>query len=200
MKIKPILYSTEMVQALLENRKSQTRRTKGLNYINTNPDNWEIEYLDSIWARAKDFEIKELKKPYDVGDILWVRESFTPVGYKEKPMYYLYKANRDHKSMKWKPSIHMPKKAARLFLKVTNIRVERLQDITEADAIAEGIYMNYPIVYRDYLQKDHSRTGFDNPIESFFSLWGFINGEASLKSNAWVWVIEFERVEKPENF
>ena len=82
----------------------------------------------------------------------------------------------------------MPKEACRLFLKVTNVRVERLQDITEMDAIFEGC-MQY--------EKD---TDWMTALYGFELLWKKINGESSWKSNPWVWVIEFERIEKPENF
>lgn len=215
-KTKPILYATEMVQALLEGRKTQTRRTKGLNYINTNPDNWTIEYLESIWAHGKDFEIKELKKPYDVGDILWVRETvFDYKNFKEYPIFsnikenYIYKADGNFIGChKWKPSIHMPKEAARIFLKVTNIRVERLFEISAKDAIAEGVeckIVENMKEYRAYLVKDSEhvfgKNSYpDTPQCSFLELWEKINGKKSVNSNPWVWVIEFERVEKPENF
>ena len=199
-----------MVQALLQDRKSQTRRTKGLNYINENPDNWTIEYLDSIWAHGKDFEIKELKPIYEIGDILWVRETFS-LGTLENGIHsgFRYKADNPEFNVIWKPSLFMPKEAARLFLKVTNVRVERLQDITEVDAIAEGITPLKMSASQLIIEKqkffDYSKPKqlFSDglpPFWSFNSLWCSINGSESWESNPWVWVIEFEKVEKPENF
>lgn len=192
MNTKPILFSTEMVQAIIAGRKTQTRRTKGLKVVNDNPDSHTFNFLSIDKSKAS-FKIIEgmsqaVDVPYKTGDILWVRESFSPVGYQEKPMYYLYKANPVHQSMKWKPSIHMPKKACRLFLKITNVRVERLQDITEMEAIFEGC-MQY-----------EKATDWMTALYGFELLWKKINGESSWKSNPWVWVIDFERIEKPENF
>ena len=192
MNTKPILFSTEMVQAILEGRKTQTRRTKGLKVVNDNPDShlFNSFSIDNDNATFKRLEgmWQGVDVPFKTGDVLWVRESFAKVEFKDQPTLYLYKANPEHQSMKWKPSIHMPKEACRLFLKVTNVRVERLQDITEMDAIFEGC-MQY--------EKD---TDWMTALYGFELLWKKINGESSWKSNPWVWVIDFERIEKPENF
>ena len=102
----------------------------------------------------------------------------------------------------------MPKKAARLFLKIINIRVERLFEISEKDAIAEGVeckIVENMKEYRAYLVKESEhvfgKNSYpDTPECSFLELWEKINGNESVNSNPWVWVIEFERVEKPENF
>jgi hypothetical protein len=99
-----------------------------------------------------------------------------------------YKYLEDKKvKVKWKPSIFMPKQACRLFLQVKNIRVERLQDISRGDAMAEGC--PFP-----NMQKG------PNPVGWFHDLWHKINGPTSWVKNPWVWVIEFEKIEKPENF
>ena len=138
MKFIPILFSTEMVQAILEGRKRMTRRVlkvKGCKpFI---PDNsWDIATI-SKWN--KDYH------PYGkVGDILWVRESFHLSEFPIADGKYSYKASMDNPNAIynkgiWKPSIHMPKEACRLFLQIKDIRVERLQDISEEDAKAEGI-------------------------------------------------------------
>lgn len=191
MNTKPILFSTEMVQAILAGRKTQTRRTKGLKVVNDNPDSY---LFNSFSIDNKNATFKRLEGmwqgvdvPYQSGDILWIRESFTfnPIGKTD----YLYKADSlVPKFIKWKPSIHMPKEACRLFLKVTNVRAERLQDITEMEAVFEGC-MQY--------EKD---TDWMTALYGFELLWKKINGESSWKSNPWVWVIDFERIEKPENF
>src|SRR5690606_35942793 len=148
-----------------------------------------------------------------VGDILWVRETWKKSPQKCTWQEYSYKANYPNVLSElgnWKPSIFMPKEACRLFLEVTNVRVERLQDISENAAIAEGvIYDDSFKSYSCYLcnKKGHKAANeicedgfFDNAFESFRSLWHSINGEESWKQNPWVWVYEFKRVEKPENF
>lgn len=202
MKFIPILFSTEMVQAILAGRKTQTRRVLKLS-----------RYLSSITEKQPEvMTVKDLKL-YDgngelmgnlimkygkPGDVLWVRESFliNPIG--QTP--FLYKAGSNiSKFLKWKPSIHMPKEAARLFLLIKQIRVERLRDIFHSDARAEGIDFVEGVrenFYYNYLTMDYGC----NELFSFMTLWQKINGEKSWEENPWVWVIEFERIEKPENF
>lgn len=131
------------------------------------------------------------------GDILWVREShrFTGGGFVSKPDYsvltprdFIFKADEDWNGP-WRPSIHMPKEAARIWLEVTEVRVERLQDISNEDAIAEGVNHG-----------DQSPKSIGGAIATmvldarseFFSLWTKINGEDSLDSNPWVWCITFK--------
>lgn len=150
--------------------------------------------------------------PYgEVGDRLWVRETFCPV-YPQDPSYnggepieYDYAATYQHGDRLgdslgvkkvWKPSIHMPRVASRILLEVTGVRVERLQDISEADAIAEGIENNPRL---DPAGRCHWRvygkpsTGTNVPEASYQSLWEDINDPGSWDTNPWVWVIEFKR-------
>ena len=219
MKTKPILFSTEMVQAILEGRKTQTRRTKGLEKVNEKPEShtfntFSVDFNQATFKR-KEGRWQGVDLPYKLGDILWVRETFfctkyyehTPL-FKDKGMY-VYKADDNFIGChKWGPSIHMPKKAARIFLKITNIRVQRLFEITANDAITEGIECK--IVenikeYRAYLVKDSEhvfgKNSYpDTPECSFLELWESIYGNENVNTNPWVWVIEFERVEKPVNF
>lgn len=220
MKYTPILYSTPMVEAQLDDTKSMTRRTTGLDGINENPDDWRhlpdynqeniprpaVKYdtgLYFIWERVNNnMDNWVVKCPYgNVGDVLWVRETFEKIE-KDK---FRYKAN-DISSIaigKWKPNIHMPKIACRLFLEITNIRVERLQGISEVDAKKEGVIRlnlyeksNFDM-YKDY----HDDTLYmPTASGSFMSLWESINGEKSWDANPWVWVIEFKRVDKPLNW
>jgi hypothetical protein len=156
---------------------------------------------------------------YKVGDILWVRETFREyfhvdrldekiIEYKadNPPMirifddngFQVYKKDGREKLINWKPSIFMPKEAARIFLRIMDIRVERLQDISEEDAIAEGIEIvneKVPVkAYKDYLGQYNY---YSNPINSFKSLWESINGEKSWEQNPYVWVIHFEKITKP---
>lgn len=214
-KLKPILFSTEMVQAILEGRKTMTRRTKGLEETSllateiVRSDQWKKQ---GDWVARFKFKGKEryeitniIKYPYGkVGDIFWVRETYSP-GHIENGSNtgWQYKADNKGQNIIWKPSIFMPKEAARIFLKVTNIRVERLHDITEEDAIAEGIKHLYNGWCLGRFVKDDPNRNFveffNSPIAAFESLWNTIKGEASWKENPYVWVIEFERVAKPEN-
>ena len=217
---KPILFSTEMVQAILEGRKTQTRRIikpqpkEGI--ITTAFDFKKGFYASKIKIEENPdrFEITKLFKPkYQTGDILWVRESFFNCSsFKEYPLFseikgnFCYKTNDFIGCHKWKPSIHMPKEAARIFLEVTNVRVERLQDISEEDAIAEGIdkkgdlYFNY--FESKLLGKGLPKEYFykEIPKVSFMSLWSKINGIDSWKANPWVWVYEFKQVHHPKGF
>lgn len=181
MNIKPILFNTDMVKAILEGRKTQTRRVcKGQGKCNP----VQIGY----------------HPPFKPGDFLYVREAwcdpnpenpFAPLAYKaDFPMHW--DANlTEHgepvtitaEEMKWRPSIHMPKEAARIFLKVKDIRVERLRDMNDSDLAKEG--------FGDWIR--------------FISLWNSTIkstdcGEHDWNANPWVWVIEFERCEKPEGW
>ena len=217
MKTKPILFSTPMVQALLAGRKTITRRVKGLAKVNENPANWYFQSLVLHASGRYTFAPLDVptnlidesciffaKLPYAVGDILWVRE--TTVQSELFRTIYAYKANYTEEQLKtkpacvkWKPSIFMPKEAARIFLKVTDIKVERLQYISEEDAIAEGIEClgeNKTFKWKDYI----AYGGWCNPIISFSTLWISINGIESWDSNPWVIAYTFERIEKPEGF
>jgi len=184
--MKPILFNSEMVRAILDGRKTQTRRI-----VKPQPE----EILQGDWS--------ELCPYGKVGDRLWVRETFkymnlehTKVGYKAS----IDETCNDGAFIRlgnWRPSIHMPKWAARIFLEITNIRVERVQDITSHDCIAEGLPV--PMVcdateYRDQthlnLNKSHERIK-----EYFQKLWDSINKKRGYgwEDNPWVWVIEFVR-------
>lgn len=156
---------------------------------------------------------QEVKCPYGVvrdikekSDILWVRESFVPDYFDNHAPGY--KADWTKTSAeyvtepKWKPSIHMPKSVCRIFLRVTDVRIERLHDISDQDAVDEGIKsifraLHHEIRYADYLDPEST---WGSPRLSFLSLWAKINGQQSWDDNPWVWVVSFERCEKPEDF
>jgi len=215
MPTKPILFSTPMVQALLAGRKTMTRRTKGLESFNDNPDEWDFSAIGTHPDSDEDsekiyayFHIKDSetwvynKLPYAVGDILWVRETFTilePEHCEGMSKRFFYKADQveeewrldciaDGYSYKWKPSLFMPREAARIFLKVTDIKIERVQSISEEDAIAEGFEQHRPDI--DWLSARFE----------FKAIWRTINGLDSWDINPWVIAYKFERVEKPEGF
>lgn len=209
-----ILFSTLMVQAIMEGRKTKTRRLNGLEVVNFNPDEFKPIGLKSLicrfWDGSKETDpnplkvfyqfqnsygtLIDVKCPYGYdGDVLWVREGFKIVA----PNMIFYKADQSNSTLRgWKPSIHMPKAACRIFLKVKSVRVERLQDISEVDAIAEGaqhyIERNYPSLIID---------NYPTAKEDFRKLWIDINGPESWEANPWVWVIEYEVLPgKPEGF
>lgn len=210
---KPILFNTEMVQAILAGRKTQTRRIQGLSKYNRSPNLYGIGNV-RINGYFNFYRIEDEKgywetPKFETGDILWVRETFieskTPDIPNNRGWSFSYKADGGYGIIKWKPSLFMPKEAARIFLKLTNVRCERLQDISDNDAIGEGIdffnhgYGGSPvgIWYKNY------KFGTNNcsPNYSFQTLWDSINAKKQpWESNPWVWVYDFERIEKPENF
>lgn len=226
MRIKPILFSTPMVQATLQGRKTQTRRIikpqpeawvtaapgqRGVPYKKTN----KIPHKNSsVWMEEDGTKYEPLEAKYKNGDILWVRETFEYVPIQnasvktiEDDVQYVvrFKADNIESFSKWKPSIFMPKKACRLFLEVTNVRVELLHDISNNDAKSEGIEAHYLLKKQGYMHytKPDKFIPFgdaDAARTSFFSLWMSINGDESLDKNPWVWAYDFKRVEKPANF
>jgi hypothetical protein len=196
--MKPIIFSTPMVQAILEGRKTQTRRI-----VKPQPPQF-VDYFEKRGDGFKAYMVPgepcdyPLVKPkYQPGDILWVRETFCEVPYEHNHVpikggyitipKYAYKADseRDYTGI-WKPSIHMPREAARIFLQVTNVRVERLQDITEEDAIAEG--MSKTLV---------DGVTFISAKGKFHALWDTLYAKRGhpWENNPWVWVYEFMRIE-----
>lgn len=222
MKFHPILFSTPLVQAIQEGRKTMTRRLRGLEKINNYPGQWAYLFWkptkEHLFYNQKNAGNKlSIKCPYGkVGDVLWVRETYhVNDGSGKFPdiekKWYNYKA--DHLGLnpgpmwppfdKWKPSIFMPKAACRIFLEITNVRVERLQDISERDAIKEGVkkYYDTEFFYCDYNTIDENHCDWKgNAYASFASLWESINGKESWEANPFVWVISFEKIDKPENF
>ena len=184
MKERPIIFSTPMVKAILEGRKTQTRRVIKANDIHLVSDDVSFKEVNEDfvftfkWKYAPKFDV-DLSPIAKQGDILWVRETFS-IYLNE----YLFKStNTIFKGVKWKPSIHMPKAVAQVWLKITDIRVERLQDISEEDAKEEGVEKHEC----EYINR--KETSYRN---GFFSLWVDINGSESLNKNPWVWVIEFK--------
>ena len=194
---KPMLFSTPMVQAILRDEKTQTRRIIKLHEDEKLEfDNYE--YRKCFIIVGKNY-IKRLKCQYKIGDILWVRETFQIL----PPNMVFYKADTENKATgNWKPSIFMPRSACRIFLKIKSIRIERLNDISESDAIAEGITellqsraqlaVNGKLFF-DYSKKKELFNEGLTAKESYKTLWQKINGEKSWKENPFVWVYEFER-------
>lgn len=127
--------------------------------------------------------------PYGkVGDVLWVRETWA-----KWENGYIYKVDQEkYKKVKWKPSIHMPRAACRIELKITDIRAERLQDINEADAVREGVKREQSFPFNQWLNYESGIYQLPTAVESFKSLWGEINGKDSWEANPFVWAISFE--------
>lgn len=189
MKERPILFSTEMVQAILERRKTMTRRvikTKAFDvqsYEHSSYEMYSDPRLDTQYYFKNEGERGEigLKCQYgELGDILWVRETWSKIN-----GHYEYKAKYNTAvSFNWKPSIHMPRSAARILLQITNVRVERLKSIPDTDIKHEGVEIHIPV----------PGDGEPNPRLQFKRLWESINSLGSWDANPWVWVIEFERI------
>lgn len=206
MSIKPILFNTEMVRAILDGRKGATRRiVKGFipddavwGYTAFTPKG----YISCRGTFADGYGEKIFKLPCETGDILYVRETWkkAPNGY-----YYYEDWQKDDIAdvTKWHPSIRMPKEAARIWLKVTDVRVERLQKITEDGCIAEGIYpSNCRGCNATFGCDTCPHEGYDE-VDEFADLWNSTIKKSDLDrcswdANPWVWVIEFERCKKPE--
>lgn len=204
MSIKPILFNTEMVRAILDGRKTCTRRlVSSRQFLGMLPDKCKNAAPDEFLKGKRmmfkpycDMTDAELimtayKAPYEPGDILYVRETWkkAPNGY-----YYYEDWQKDDIAdvTKWKPSIHMPKEAARIWLKVTDVRVERLQEITSEQICREGVEVEYPHVLNGEEKRYAFSTLWNNTIKkSDIDRYGW-------DANPWVWVIEFERCEKPE--
>ena len=253
MAIKPILFNSDMVRAILDGRKTVTRRV-----VKPQPTKNNKPFIsDTLGFKTLWYGDDYYKFPYQMGDILYVRETWAKlsdwidvdpdVGVFDG---YIYKADWDNNAKKterpkWTPSIHMPKEAARIFLRVTNVSVAKLQDITQDEAIKEGVTR----LYDDFTAEEYDRfictTGKD--VHKKQSDWGFTNylwhGNCGLKkisprkidnwiyqyssydsardsfsslwestvsckdedkygwyANPFVWIISFERTEKPENF
>lgn len=231
--MKPILFNTQMVQAILQGRKTCTRRI--VKPKSKNACGFTITYdCNNKFKDVYDHDANEgmfdsPQSRYHVGDILYVRETWqltNPVGdyaLGNRTAEYKYKAGygigirtsitNDKALGKWKPSIHMPKEAARIFLKVTDVRVEKLQDITDEGAKKEGADYKqkyyYPFASKRKYRK-HKECLYPEPFEgdyrtTFAQIWDDTLDIHSLeswkymfKSNPWVWVIEFERISREE--
>jgi len=231
MKERPILFSGAMVRALLDGSKTQTRRIAPIEKLQITPYgdgfvSWSVRFSKAIKGvlashsggnlteeQARRIIASQFCPHGAPGDRLYVRETWAqPMSLDPGPTVY----RADYPacvptgfvnippvdSITWKPSIHMPRTLSRITLEVTGVRVERLQDIDENGAIAEGVerVTHKPIwptfeekhYWRGYM--NHERANRDTAIDSFNSLWRSINGPESWDANPWVWVVEFKRV------
>lgn len=219
MAIKPILFNTEMVRAILDGRKRCTRRIcKDANeYVVPDMDFYNAEkrtYAVHNFAdqeHTEQLSIAERTCPICPGDILYVRETW----YKS-PSRYMYRANYSNTeqfytdgkevNIKWHPSIHMPKEAARIWLKVTDVRVEQLKEITEDGALregAQGVICDH-VALGEHGCTDCMNTGWLEPPQvEFMQIWNSTIKKSDIDRYGWdanpyVFVIEFIRIDKPE--
>jgi hypothetical protein len=184
---KPILFSTPMVQAILRDQKTQARLI-----INAQPTAElfsaiiggydKIPKMARFWTKLEPNNplIEDIKLKYNIGDILWVRETWMKIDNR-----FVFKAlltEEEAKKYHWKPSIFMPKEACRIFLKLKSIKVERLNEISGEDAMKEGV-------------KVETMWPFGDAYRAYAILWDKINGKGSWDKNPFVWVYEFERCE-----
>ena len=211
-KYKPIPFTAPMVRAILEGRKTQTRRIVKPGTWNPTSEEYSGEVklivapgVVGLQAYFKHIELDTwhgVKCPYgQPGDRLWVKETYC---YHDDLARCLYKADGIN-SLKWNPSIHMPRWASRITLEITGVRVERLQDISEDEVFAEGIEkLSDPcdVKTERAMKKCLGKNEWDDfgpywtdPIFAYRCLWNSIHGPGSWDKNPWVWVIEFKRVD-----
>jgi hypothetical protein len=200
-KERPILFSAPMIRALLAGTKTQTRRiVKPVG----NDDGFVLQdYGDGWWPYRSDDGESPFKEedeiphacPYGApGDRLWVRETWKPSHEAEGRAFYRASWGNYENGDRWRPSIHMPRAASRITLEIVVVRVERLQDISEADAIAEGVIEHQTLDGRRACNIDGGPMMACGPIPAYRALWEQINGAGSWDENPWVWVVEFRRV------
>lgn len=208
MSIKPILFNTEMVRAILDGRKSCTRQickdaneyaVPDMDFYNADKRTYAVHNFANR-EHSEQLSTAERTCPICPGDILYVRETWGyPIALNSNEQY-VFRADEvaesgfKNDSHIWHPSINMPKEAARIWLKVTNVRVERLQEISAESALAEGA--------DKYI---HTNGGLDEnmTITSFIGIWNSTIKKSDIDRYGWdanpyVWIIEFERCEKPE--
>lgn len=210
---KPILFSTPMVRAILDGRKTQTRRVIDPQPVDCDQcllaadNSYDYKFFSSPWRNIRVAKTAWIAPKYQPGDLLWVRETWCyeynndasmtgNIIYKADGGYVVHVDGDDRSP--WKSPMFMPKKAARIWLRVTDVRAERLQEISEADAKAEGLCAwiggaketRYGIQIGDVWESD--------PRKTYARLWDSLNAKRwySWESNPWVWVYTFERTEK----
>lgn len=220
MKERPILFSAPMVRAILEGRKTQTRRvlkhqpircTEMPVLLFPQTKDEAIEQTGYIWPNAKD-QIALLCPYGKPGDQLWVRETWRtdksmdniaprsfsawPVRYEADGAYLRHGAFYGATDGKTRVSIHMPRWASRISLEITGVRVERLQDISEADCWSEGIESCDGLLDDMQIIALAKQMGLcvEDAKPTYAALWESINGAGSWEANPWVWVVEFKRV------
>ncbi len=203
---RPIIFSAPMVRAILAGTKTQTRRAIKAqpNAVHDGEPYWFIGGY-RVWGYRPATAVplraggNPMPCPYGQrGDRLWVRETHMDLG-----ACYIYRAEADAEreralvapGQRWRPAIHMPRSASRITLELTAVRVERLQDISAADAVAEWVHLQPRLV--GYSKEAGCRWAPEDPCYAYCNLWEQINGPGSWGANPWVWVLAFGRLEAP---
>lgn len=217
MKERPILFSAPMVRALLDRTKTQTRRvcksaeTHTLSSVVEVPDPKERGQVYNGSHFGDEEGDVVFASPYGgVGDRLWVREAHAPradclISWQRsmaeaynrmQPTDLCYRADEKATDWveKWRPSIHMPRWASRILLEITDVRVQRLQDISEGDAEAEGCVETHPGDWLNFAVPGDKDASSALASAAFRLLWERINGPGSWSANPWVWAVSFRRI------
>lgn len=201
-RIIPMLFNTEMTLAILDGRKRYTRRicrdandltVPDMSFFDAEKRTYAVHNYADAEHKYK-LSLAERTCPICPGDIIYVRETWS-----EWTDGYLYRAWNEpfpqpgeSALMKWHPSIHMPKEAARIWLKVTDVKVERLQDMHASDVTGEGLHFNRPHTVNEMLA-EFSKLWDSTIKKPDISCYGW-------NANPWVWIIGFKRCDKPENW
>lgn len=211
MKERPILFSAPMVRALLDGSKTQTRRAVRKQFADdaevaevsaTTSEGWQTSGHSGLWWDDAGACLDDaVRCPYGKpGDRLWVRETFNRTNPGGDTGIYFYRADNNpaYEDAIWKPSIFMPRWASRITLEITAVRVERLQDISYEDALAEGVADARPLLGNT--EPSHGETADETsrrlrwPQREYELLWNKINGVGAWNKNPWVWCVSFKRV------
>ena len=228
MKEHPVLMQSDMVNPVMDGRKTQTRRTNGLDKINTRPDGWEVfngvdhgrppffRFVDRK-EKSNDRQILDIECPYgQVGDRLWVRETWGNAYLKDAMEYTNALYQTEHtgsafdnvviykealsklapffNAVSWKPSIHMFRKYSRINLEITAVRVERVQDITNSDAVQEGVTRQLASALGRSVSPSEEEFNFTQARRTFHDLWDSINAKRGYgwEVNPFVWCLSFK--------
>jgi hypothetical protein len=219
-KERPILFSGPMVRRVLAGKKTQTRRVIKLTEFqptDTKGYDWCFRDKRSLWNDVRTPRLLELCPYGQVGERLWVRETWALISPDDSDDHSIddaiveFRANTDNPLPgdwpiedkddpgcgRWRPSIHMPRKFSRILLEVTDVRVERVQSISEDDVLAEGIVKATKDgnLWKYGLEEWPWCDWYLNPLDAWTHLWVSINGLASWEKNEWVWVVEFKRLQ-----
>lgn len=196
-----LLMLEELLKQTIAGKKTMTRRDGGLKEVNKDPENYmamsrAVISSDSpyfYFSDKLDGTLIKAKARFKTGEIVFIKEPYIPYGQHWEKIKYLYLDSEEAKGMKFNNKMFMPLKAARYFLEITNVRVERLHDISDEDCIAEGIEPDFAN-WKDYLPNKRRFSSYGFPRDSFFSLFNKANGLKVNRPvpNNWVFVYEYK--------
>jgi hypothetical protein len=214
MKEVPMLFDAESVRGILDGAKRQTRRLVKFDKMHTDfgEPNPEKAWIDLSYMKPEFGNVPCLKVAYgkeecvagetvhrhfpkaEPGDTIWGKETFSLEPKRYCGDKVVYRADGKPSYMSWKPSIFMPRKFSRLLLRVTEVRVQRVQDISTEDCIAEGIEIHHSVDGCDFYREYGDPEAYCNEVGSFESRWEMVNGKGAWDRNEWVWCYTFERI------